>query len=394
MTLRWRTVGLLGAAAAASVALAWLLGLPELRALAAVGWLAAVLSAATLALRPGRPRVEVSVAPPVVERGAPAHLELRFAPDPAGRSFPYRVLARMGTAGEGVLAAGSAASVRLPLPTPRRGLVPIGPLTATLSDPLGWWRRDLLLDASGELLVRPRAHLLGRWHPPGGRQPAPGRRGANTPVGVHAEEDLAGLRPYVPGDDLRRVHWRTSARTGEPHVVQVEPPARAPAVAVVLDRSPASDADAFERAVEAAASVLATAAAAGRSLQLLGTELPGARHARPGSAARGPDALAELLDTLALVTPGPGPAVAAALEAVDRSSTSVVLCSGLPATLAPEVLGRFDALVDCSPPAGRPQPGHGVPTARWDGTTPLPEAWAAAEARGEMAGAQAGGGPR
>lgn len=390
MTLRWRTIALLGAAAAAAVAAAWLLGLPELAALAAVGWVAAALSAATLALRPGRPRVEVTVAPPVVERGAPAHLELRFAPDPAGRSFPYRVLARMGTAGQGVLAAGSAAGVRLPLPTPHRGLVPIGPLTATLSDPLGWWRRDLPLDASGELLVRPRAHLLGRWNPPGGRQPAPGRRGANAPVGVHGEDDLAGLRPYVPGDDLRRVHWRTSARTGEPHVVQVEPPARAPAVAVVLDRSPASEAEAFERAVEAAASVLATAAAAGRSLQLLGTDLPGAR---PAAAPRGPDALPDLLDALALVTPGPG-AVAPALEAVDRSSTSVVLCSGLPAALAPEVLGRVDALVDCAPPGGGRHPGQGVPTARWDGATPLAEAWAAAGTRGDAAGAPAGGGPR
>jgi uncharacterized protein (DUF58 family) len=176
-------------------------------------------------------------------------------------------------------------------------------------------------------------------------------------------------------------------------VVQVEPPARAPAVARVLDLSPAADDEAFERAVEAAASVLATAAAAGRSLQLLGMDLPGARSTRPGGAVRGPDALGELLDTLALVTPGPGPAVAAALEAVDRGSTSVVLCSGLPAALGPDALGRVDALVDCSPPAQGPAAGHMVPTARWDGTTTLAEAVGTVGTAGAV-GAPAGGGPR
>ncbi|MBA3347778.1 MAG: DUF58 domain-containing protein, partial [Actinobacteria bacterium] len=49
--------------------------------------------------------------------------------------------------------------------------------------------------------------------------------------------ELALVRPYVPGDDVRRVDWNTTARTGEPHV-RVHLAERVLVSWLVLDTSP------------------------------------------------------------------------------------------------------------------------------------------------------------
>ena len=70
-------------------------------------------------------------------------------------------------------------------------------------------------------------------------------------------DEFLTLRDYEVGDDLRRVHWRSTARTGELMIRQDEARWRSRA-AVVLDVHPgAHDAESFEVAVEAAASVTA-----------------------------------------------------------------------------------------------------------------------------------------
>ena len=80
-------------------------------------------------------------------------------------------------------------------------------------------------------------------------------------------DEFLTLREYELGDDLRRVHWRSTARTGELMIRQDEARWRSRA-AVVLDVQPGGhDAESFEVAVEAAASVtarLVAPAAAGR----------------------------------------------------------------------------------------------------------------------------------
>ena len=51
--------------------------------------------------------------------------------------------------------------------------------------------------------------------------------------------ELAELRPYVPGDQLRRMHWRATARTGSPYVADRHPE-RSPDVVLFSTRSPSS----------------------------------------------------------------------------------------------------------------------------------------------------------
>jgi uncharacterized protein (DUF58 family) len=49
--------------------------------------------------------------------------------------------------------------------------------------------------------------------------------------------ELALIRPYVPGDDVRRIDWNVTARTGEPHV-RVQLAERVLVTWLVLDTSP------------------------------------------------------------------------------------------------------------------------------------------------------------
>jgi uncharacterized protein (DUF58 family) len=82
--------------------------------------------------------------------------------------------------------------------------------------------------------------------------------------------DLVGLREYVPGDDLRRLHWATSAKTGVLMVREDADPAR-PHLAVLLDDRVGShpDEEGFEDAVETAASLLTAAVAGGHPVRLM-----------------------------------------------------------------------------------------------------------------------------
>jgi uncharacterized protein (DUF58 family) len=49
--------------------------------------------------------------------------------------------------------------------------------------------------------------------------------------------ELAQIRPYVPGDDVRRIEWNVTARTGEPHV-RVNMAERVLVTWLLLDTSP------------------------------------------------------------------------------------------------------------------------------------------------------------
>ena len=52
-----------------------------------------------------------------------------------------------------------------------------------------------------------------------------------------AGSELAMVRPYVPGDDVRRIDWNVTARTGEPHV-RVDLAERVLVTWLALDTSP------------------------------------------------------------------------------------------------------------------------------------------------------------
>lgn len=149
----------------------------------------------------------------------------------------------------------------------RRGVCTIGPLTAELSDPFGLSRR-LLPGAPGlRVTVLPRVDPV---TPPPLHGDAESRSTRTTTAVTGS--DLAALREYVPGDDIRRVHWRTSARR-EDLVVRQDRQPRRPGCLVVLDtRADVHRGESFEQAVSATASILVAAHQAGQRVRLCTTD--------------------------------------------------------------------------------------------------------------------------
>lgn len=144
--------------------------------------------------------------------------------------------------------------VAYPVPTRRRGVVPIGPLRVSRSDPLGLVEVARSHGGTAQVWVHPRTHPLAAV--PAGITRSLDGRIDRVP---HGSITFATLREYVVGDELRHVHWRTSARVGE-LMVREHLDTSLPRTVVVLDNRAASwTGESFESACEAAASVIAAA---------------------------------------------------------------------------------------------------------------------------------------
>jgi len=144
------------------------------------------------------------------------------------------------------------------VPTERRGAVAIGPMRIDITDPFGL--ASVRIDATGPttLTVYPRVDVIAPLPFSSGHDPHGGAHDAQS-LGRIGEEFYA-LRDYTVGDDLRRVHWPSTARRGQLMVRQDELPWQG-RVTVLLDtRATAHDDDSFEGAVSVAASVIAASA--------------------------------------------------------------------------------------------------------------------------------------
>ena len=206
------------------------------------------------------------------------------------------------------------------IPTARRAVITVGPATSVRGDALGLLRRQVRWTAAEQLFVHPRTVRLhgaatGIIRDLEGR---PTRDLSSNDVSFHA------LRGYVPGDDRRYVHWRTSARTGVLMVRQFEETRRTHlAVALSADPDEYGAAEEFELAISAAAS--------------LGSQA--LREERPVTVCVGPRSLPgttgrRLLDTFAGVgtETGAGVVVAAraAATAVPNASVAVLITGPRP----------------------------------------------------------------
>ena len=117
------------------------------------------------------------------------------------------------------------------LPALRRGPVAARGWRIHTSDPLGFFRGVRPTPDSEIALILPRfASLAGR------REPR--ELEASLPVPrAGSGNELFGIREYRPGDSLRRIHWRSSARHGELVVREYEPPG-VQSLAICLDPQP------------------------------------------------------------------------------------------------------------------------------------------------------------
>ncbi len=164
----------------------------------------------------------------------------------------------------------TARSVRYPVRTDRRGRYTVGPLAIRLTDPFGLVELTRSFTSADDLIVTPTI------------TPLPGRRGGGDWVGggesrlrsvaASGEDDVA-TREYRQGDDLRRVHWRSTARVGELMVRREEQPWQSRTALLLDTRAGAHRGDgpgsSFEWAVSAAASISAHLSQGGAAMRLV-----------------------------------------------------------------------------------------------------------------------------
>jgi uncharacterized protein (DUF58 family) len=132
------------------------------------------------------------------------------------------------------LTGGEAATLRYRVHGGRRGRHVLGPLRLRLVDPFGLVARTCAGTDTVPLVVVPRVRPLGPGGPIGGSGGT--GEGARRAIAVHGEDDVS-TREYRHGDDLRKVHWRATARAGELMVRLEERPWRAQATLLLDTRS-------------------------------------------------------------------------------------------------------------------------------------------------------------
>jgi uncharacterized protein (DUF58 family) len=214
-----------------------------------------------------------------------------------------------------------------------RGRFATGPLRVRTTDPFGLVQLDRQFLATSDVMVTPQIFPLPPIRATGGG----GSTGEARPhrIGIVGQDD-ALVREYRRGDEVRRIHWRSTAHRGE-LMVRREEQAWDPSARVILDSRAGAHAgqglqSSLEWAVSAAASVALHFLDEGFSVEIF--EADGPLHVT-GSMGQHSSASAELVisrltDLTARVTSTLHYAVESAVE--DR-----------PGQLVVAVLGRLDA---------------------------------------------------
>ncbi|MFL2000996.1 DUF58 domain-containing protein [Microbacterium sp. A1-JK] len=170
--------------------------------------------------------------------------------------LPSRIVLPVG-AGRGEfavrrLAPGEEAEEIFAIPTQRRAVLKVGPVSVVRGDPLGLFERVQRRDEPVDLFVHPKTVLFD------GQSLGFLRDLEGMPATDLSRDDVSfhALRQYEPGDDRRHVHWKSTARTGDLMVRQYEETRRSHFV-IGLSRHPSDyrDPEEFELAVSAAGSL-------------------------------------------------------------------------------------------------------------------------------------------
>lgn len=299
-----------------------ILGLVELFALGVVA--AVLLCAAALLIGSSRLELEVgrTIHPGRVRVGTPTRVELAVRNLRATRTPVLRLRDPVsGTRGADLLLSplgrGERTVAAYRLPTERRGLVRIGPLEVVVGDPFGLTTVASVAAPEVDVTVFPHVDHIDPLPYTAGHDPLAGARRPNS-LGRTGEEFYA-LRPFALGDDLRRVHWPSSARHDELLVRQNELPWQGRTTVLLDVRKAAHSAESLEIAVSAAASVVAATARRHDLIRLVTTAGSDSDFA-PGS-----DHVEAIMEHLAVVPAAAAGSLRRSVELLGRRSNGGAL---------------------------------------------------------------------
>lgn len=202
----------------------------------------------------------------------------------------------------------------------KRGRYVLGPLVVRSSDPFVLTTHQEESAGRNELLVAPVVEELNGL-------PSPlfgsGRGESHSRQVFRTGDELYAMRQYHTGDDLRRIHWPSVARTGELMIRQDEVARRASAILLVDSRHSLlgkTHTPAFEKAVSAAASIGSLLLERGFLLRL----------AIPGEGLTIVDE-ARLIERMALITDSGSQGIRdEQVRAAADPGTTLVVASGIP----------------------------------------------------------------
>ena len=228
--------------------------------LVGLGLLAVVVLGFAVVVRPSRLSIQREIQPPRVPKGSPAIAFLTFA-NRGRRTVPVTIATQaFGTQRVRTviprLRGGERGTRAYRLPTTRRGVFDVEPVELTRRDSFELFRRSRRQADVERIWVYPRVVALATL-PSGQTRNLDGPSSDTSPQG---NITFHRLRDYVDGDDLRLVHWRSSARAGK-LLVRHNVDTSQPYTVVLFDHRPSLYTEAgFEQAVDIAASVVSSAA--------------------------------------------------------------------------------------------------------------------------------------
>src|SRR4051812_40292546 len=309
-----------------------------------LGLLAVVVLGFAAVARPSRLVIDREIQPPRVPKGSPAIALLSFA-NRGRRTIPISVATqpfgalRVRTVIPG-LRGGERGTRAYRLPTTRRGIFDVDPVEVTRRDAFELFRLSRKHAETERIWVYPR--VLGmRTLPTGQTRHLEGPSSDTSPQG---NITFHRLREYVPGDDLRLVHWRSSAHAGR-LLVRHNVDTSQPYTVVIFDQRPSLyTEESFESAVDVAASVVVASAANKAPVELRltdGTVLGGPR-------VRVATPLVDHLTGVQATADGTLQSVLLALRRARGGTTLIVVTGELDSSEVPDVAAlrrRFDRLV-------------------------------------------------
>lgn len=251
----WAAVGVSGA-----LLVLWI-AFGEIELLATALFLLTVIGGGVMLVRAAPPRPEISrrISPSPVHEGDQVTVEVQMVASRGARHLSLEdTVHGLGAVrfAAGATRPRQRLAARYEVYCRARGIYQVGPATVFVGDPFAFAEQRVAAGAADRLVVYPQVERLQGFPAVRGLDPAvQSTRPTFMPRGG---EDFFTLREYQIGDDLRRVHWPSSAKRDQLMIRQLEVPWQARALLLLDQRAECyPTAEAFEHAVRGAASVVA-----------------------------------------------------------------------------------------------------------------------------------------